>query len=104
MTTAVNEFLGDDAFSTRATIPGQGSARPKSSQARTPDVGRQEASGNTTHPGDRLRSVAGRRTLRIPLRRADESGRRHAWQELPTPPRHAAVFRTTRLLGSLSAR
>src|SRR5216684_173750 len=36
MTTAVNDFLGDDAFSTQATIPGQGRRRGRNRARRAP--------------------------------------------------------------------
>jgi hypothetical protein len=36
MTTAVNDFLGDDAFSTQATIPGQGPRRGRNRARRAP--------------------------------------------------------------------
>src|SRR5216684_345658 len=36
MTTAVNDFLGDDAFSTQATIPGQGTRRGRNRARHTP--------------------------------------------------------------------
>jgi hypothetical protein len=40
--------------------------------------------------------VAGRRTLRMPRRRADERGRRHAWQELPSLTLRASIAIETR--------
>src|SRR5216683_3159302 len=36
MTTAVNDFLGEDAFSTQATIPGQGPRRGRNRARRAP--------------------------------------------------------------------
>src|SRR5712692_5145813 len=91
MTTAVNDFLGDDAFSTGDDPWARASARPESSQARTPDVGRNAydrlhmASAPSSHTsGHQRQFTAMNETTASDTNSSASSGRSACWRWPPS--------------------
>src|SRR5216684_8929753 len=95
MTTAVNDFLGDDAFSTQATIRGQGARRGRNRARRAPRTwdGRKhqgtpriQGTAYDVSPADaRCESVGGAQTKWDDAMRGKNSPRTRRMLQSPEP-------------------